>query len=72
MARSDGGGTSSDPHYNFFFTIYPVHICAAGLSVWFCPFVYLHVYVHVYVYVHMYICTTTIPTCYCYLCRDGC
>ena len=27
------------------FTVnYPVRVCAAGLSVWFCPYVYLYVY----------------------------
>ena len=29
---------------------YPVHVCTAGLSVWFRPFVYLYVYICVYVW----------------------
>ena len=31
--------------------LYPVRVCAAGLSVWFCPYVYLYVYIFVCVYI---------------------
>ena len=36
--------------------IYPVRVCAAGLSVWFCQYVYLYVYN--YVYMCICVCVT--------------
>ena len=28
---------------------YPVRVCAAGLSVWFCPYVYMCIYICMYI-----------------------
>ena len=33
---------------------YPLRVCAAGLSVWSCPYVYLYVCVYVYIYIYVY------------------
>ena len=36
----------------FVINLYPVHVCAAGLCVWLCPFVYIYIYIYIYIYVN--------------------
>ena len=53
------------PSICIFIYIYPVRVCAAGLSVWFRPYVYL--YICVYVYMCICVCVTKKKHLFCTL-----
>ena len=44
-------------------SFYPVRVCAAGLSVWFCPYVYLYMCIYIYIYIYIYVTKKTSVLC---------